>query len=236
MASHLTKLYPSHIPTNRLQKAILTLGSAITAISDPKRGDMVATMGETTAVGPILRNIRDRMAQDKKGRWLLDHRPRISNTTINRDKLRRMPDGTLGREYGRFLDELHTEPDARPPVQYIDDEELVYVMQRYRETHDFTHTLLEMKPNMLGEVTVKYFEAIQLGLPMCISAAIFGGARLGPKHGQQLLEKNLPWVVDQAINGRLLITLDWENLFERRIKDIQEECSIIPFSEWTGSR
>lgn len=52
---------------------------------------------------------------------------------------------------------------------------------RYRETHDFTHVLLEMKPNMLGEVTVKYFEAIQLGLPMCIAAAIFGGARLGPK-------------------------------------------------------
>jgi ubiquinone biosynthesis protein COQ4 len=181
MASNIAKLYPSHIPTSRLQKAILTLGSAITAITDPKRGDMVATMAETTAVGPVLRNIRDRMAQDKKGSWLLAHRPRISNTTINREKLRRMADGTLGREYCRFLDELKTEPDARPPVQYIDDEELVYVMQRYRETHDFTHTLLEMKPNMIGEVTVKYFEAIQLGLPMCISAAIFGGARLGPK-------------------------------------------------------
>uniref|UniRef100_A0AC35EWT6 Uncharacterized protein n=1 Tax=Panagrolaimus sp. PS1159 TaxID=55785 RepID=A0AC35EWT6_9BILA len=69
---------------------------------------------------------------------------------------------------------------------------------------------------------------------MCTSATIFGGARLGLKYGQQLVEKNLPW--NQAINGRFLITLDWENLFERRIKDIQEECSIIPFSKWTGSR
>ena len=92
---------------------------------------MVATMAETTAVGPVLRNIRNRMAQDKKGSWLLSHRPRISNESINRDKLRCMPDGTLGREYCRFLDKLKTEPDARPPVQYIDDEELVYVMQRY---------------------------------------------------------------------------------------------------------
>lgn len=52
---------------------------------------------------------------------------------------------------------------------------------RYRETHDFTHILLEMKPNMLGEVIVKYFEAIQLGFPMCITASIFGGMRLLPK-------------------------------------------------------
>uniref|UniRef100_A0AC35GXF4 DNL-type domain-containing protein n=1 Tax=Panagrolaimus sp. PS1159 TaxID=55785 RepID=A0AC35GXF4_9BILA len=87
------------------------------------------------------------------------------------------------------------------------------------------------------KTTVKYFKAIQLGFLMCISATIFGGARLGPKYGgQQLVEKNLPWIVYQAINGRFLITLGWENLFERRIKDIQEECSIIPFSEWIGSR
>lgn len=103
---------------------------------------------------------------------------------------------------------------------------------RYRETHDFTHTLLEMKPHMLGEVTVKYFEAIQLGLPMCITAAIFGGARLKPKHGRQLLEKNLPWIVEQAKNSRLLIALDWENQYDKPIRKLQEECSIIPISEW----
>uniref|UniRef100_A0A914CBD8 Ubiquinone biosynthesis protein COQ4 homolog, mitochondrial n=1 Tax=Acrobeloides nanus TaxID=290746 RepID=A0A914CBD8_9BILA len=190
---------------------------------------MVATMAETTAFRPILKNIRDRMACDVVGRALLCHRPRITEETINREKLRLLPDGTLGREYARFLDQLHTSPDARPPVKYVDDDELVYVMQRYRETHDFTHVLLEMKPNMLGEVTVKYFEAIQLGLPMCIAAAIFGGVRLGPKHRQQLIERNLPWVVEQAVNGRLLIALDWENLVERKIRDIQQECCIEPF-------
>lgn len=59
---------------------------------------------------------------------------------------------------------------------------LLNCLLRYRETHDLTHTLLEMKPNLLGEVTVKYFEAIQLGLPMCISAAIFGAIRLNEKY------------------------------------------------------
>lgn len=39
-----------------------------------------------------------------------------------------------------------------------------------------------MKPNMLGEVSVKWYEAIQTGLPMCVGAAIAGPVRLGPKY------------------------------------------------------
>ena len=126
----MSKRYPTHIPTTSLQKAILSVGSAITALANPARGDMVATMAETTAFRPILKNIRDRMACDVVGRALLCHRPRITEETINREKLRLLPDGTLGREYVRFLDQLHTSPDARPPVKYVDDDELVYVMQR----------------------------------------------------------------------------------------------------------
>lgn len=39
--------YP-HIEVNSIQRAILGLGSAFLSIIDPKRGDMIATMGETT--------------------------------------------------------------------------------------------------------------------------------------------------------------------------------------------
>jgi ubiquinone biosynthesis protein COQ4 len=54
------------------------------------------------------------------------------------------------------------------------------VMLRYRQCHDLFHTILGLKPNMLGEVAVKWFEAIQTGLPMCRMGAAFGGLRLGP--------------------------------------------------------
>lgn len=42
-------------------------------------------------------------------------------------------------------------PDTRMPPKFIDDEELAYVIQRYREVHDLMHTLLGMPTNMLGE-------------------------------------------------------------------------------------
>lgn len=72
-------------------------------------------------------------------------------------------------------------PDTRPAVRFVEDTELAYVMQRYRETHDIYHALLLMPTTMLGEVTVKWVEALQLRLPMCLSGAIFGAFRLRPR-------------------------------------------------------
>lgn len=66
-------------------------------------------------------------------------------------------------------------------MSFVDDPDLAYVMTRYREVHDLFHTVLGMPTNMLGEVTVKWFEAIQTGLPMCALGALFGPIRLGPK-------------------------------------------------------
>lgn len=43
-------------------------------------------------------------------------------------------------------------PDTRMPAKFVDDEELAYVIQRYREVHDLMHTLLGMPTNMLGEL------------------------------------------------------------------------------------
>ena len=37
----------------------------------------------------------------------------------------------------------------------------MYLNFRYRETHDLTHAVLGMPTNILGEVLVKWVEAIQ---------------------------------------------------------------------------
>ncbi|CAI2303028.1 unnamed protein product [Caenorhabditis sp. 36 PRJEB53466] len=226
-----SKLYAAHVPLTPISRTILGIGSAAAAITDPKRGDMVAAMGETTAIGPVLENIRKRMELDVTGRRLLSEKPRISNETIDRKWLAGLPNGTLGRHYSDFLDRLKTSPDARPVVKYIDNLEHLYVMQRYRETHDFTHIALQQKTNMLGEVTVKYFEGIQYGLPMCVTGGIFGGARLLTKNRQELLEKNLPWVIKQATNARFFMAFDWENHFETQLSDVQKELNIVPLEQ-----
>jgi ubiquinone biosynthesis protein COQ4 len=99
----MNKLYPTHIPTNSLQKAVVGIGSALASIMNPARGDMVAAMGEATATTSILKKLHDRMANDVCGRQLLLSKPRIIDETIDKNRLRKLPDGTLGREYARLV-------------------------------------------------------------------------------------------------------------------------------------
>ncbi|CAI4222346.1 unnamed protein product [Auanema sp. JU1783] len=171
------------------------------------------------------------MEKDKTGARLLKDKPRINNSTIDRKYLSSLSSNTLGKEYSRFLDSLHTSPDARPNVKYIDDPNHLYVMQRYRETHDFTHIVLNMRTNMVGEVVVKYFEGIQLGLPMCVAAAIFGGVRLKSKNRQNLLDEYLPWAIAQACNSKLLISVDWENHWETPLPILRKQLGLMETPE-----
>ena len=55
-------------------------------------------------------------------------------------------------------------------MQFVDDPELAYVMQRYREAHDLVHTILGMPTNMLGVYSsfLFYLNSICLLLPALI--------------------------------------------------------------------
>ena len=84
----------------------------------------------------------------------------------------------FGGEYVIVIIVQKISADTRDPVRFVDDPDLAYVLQRYREVHDFYHTLLDMPTNFMGEVVIKWFEAVQTRLPMCALGAIFGPVRL----------------------------------------------------------
>jgi ubiquinone biosynthesis protein COQ4 len=100
-------------------------------------------------------------------------------------------------------------------------------MRRYREIHDLTHLTLGMPINMLGEVTVKWFEGIQYGLPMCVLGAFFGPLRLGPKHTAKYLYLTLPWVVRTARQSRLLMNVYFEKHWHKPLTEFRRELNIL---------
>lgn len=121
---------------NRLAVAI---HSATTAFADPARADAVAALGEVT--GEVsLRRIHAKMSNDPTGRLLLQERPVVSKATIPYERLMAeapedatTPGITFGQAYGSFLKGHGFDPDERDQVKYVDDEELAYVMLRYRQ-------------------------------------------------------------------------------------------------------
>ncbi|KDQ53259.1 hypothetical protein JAAARDRAFT_210179 [Jaapia argillacea MUCL 33604] len=88
--------YPGHIPLKWFESAFLAVGSAAMSLADPRRGDMIAALRETTA-GPALPRLRDHMLNSAEGRQILKDRPRINFDTVDMNALAQLPEGTFGR-------------------------------------------------------------------------------------------------------------------------------------------
>ncbi|XP_063066147.1 ubiquinone biosynthesis protein COQ4 homolog, mitochondrial isoform X2 [Engraulis encrasicolus] len=227
LESDYDRLYPGHIPTSPVQKALLAVGSGVAALQDPYRHDMVAVLGETTGHLALVR-LRDRMRNDPEGYTILTERPRIRLSTLDLAHMAALPDGSFGREYLRFLEENRVTPDTRADVKFVDNEELAYVMQRYREVHDLLHTLLGMPTNMLGEVAVKWFEAAQTGLPMCILGAALGPLRLSSSRLQTLAMSLGPWALRSGSRSRCVLSIFYERRWDQSLEELREELGIEP--------
>lgn len=117
-------------------------------------------------------------------------------------------------------------PDTRQPVKFVDDPELAFVMQRYRENHDLVHALLGMPTNMLGEVVVKWVEAIQTDLPMCWTGGLFGAIRLAPKQRQKYVNHYLPWALKCGHQCKQLMNVYYEKRFEQNLNELKNELNI----------
>lgn len=219
--------HKNHIETNIFQKTALAAGSALVSILNPYRGDTIAILGETTGEGAARYMLR-KMLESEEGSKIINEQPRINTKTINMEYLASLPEGTLGKLYSNFLEKNQVTPDSRLPVQFMDDVELAYVIQRYREIHDLVHTVLQMPTNMLGEVTVKWVEAIQTRLPMCISGAIFGPVRLKTKHRQLYKNHYLPWALKTGLNAKFLMNIYFEKRWEQKMDEFYKELNIVP--------
>lgn len=220
-------LYPGHVYTTPIQKALLAVGSGVAALQNPYRHDMVAVLGETTGHLALI-NLRNKMRNDPEGYTILTERPRIRLSTLDLREMASLPDGSFGREYLRFLEDNDVTPDSRADVKFVDDEELAYVMQRYREVHDLLHTLLGMPTNMLGEVAVKWFEAAQTGLPMCVLGALLGPLRLNASRLQSLFTSLGPWALQNGSRARCVLSIFYERRWAQSIEDLRQELNIDP--------
>lgn len=111
-------------------------------------------------------------------------------------------------------------------VHYIDDPELAYVMQRYRESHDFYHCILSLPVDVLSELAVKAFEAANLGLPMAALGAAFGHLRLSPARRSRYFKEYVPWAMRCGGSAQSLITVYWEKRWEQDVEEMKRELGI----------
>ncbi|KAI0080973.1 coenzyme Q biosynthesis Coq4 [Panus rudis PR-1116 ss-1] len=194
---------------------------------------MVAAIGDITA-GPVLPRLRDIMLADPEGRQILKERPRINTQTVDMNKLAQLPEGSVGRAYITWLERTGVTPDTREPVHYVDDPELAYVMQRYRECHDLYHCIFNLPVHIEAELALKFFEFANLGLPMAGFAAAFGHLRLNSEKRARLFREYVPWAIKCGTSAKSLITIYWEKRWEQSTEELKKEFGIWdpPAARW----
>ncbi|WVO23672.1 ubiquinone biosynthesis protein COQ4, mitochondrial [Cryptococcus decagattii] len=213
--------YPGHIPLSPAQNALLAVGSGVVGVLDVTRGDLIASLSESTA-GIFLPALHGKMNMTPEGRQIMKDRPEITNNTI--EKLKELKRGTLGREYIEWLGDGGLEPESRAPVQYIDSPVLAYTMLRYRQTHDLYHTLFSLPPTLPHELSLKVFEFSNMSLPVALLSSIFGPLRLQRK--ETWMRDWVPWALRTGREGRSLVTVYWEKRWEQGIGELRRELGV----------
>ncbi|KAF2146261.1 uncharacterized protein K452DRAFT_324250 [Aplosporella prunicola CBS 121167] len=217
--------YPGHVPLTAVERGALAVGSALWSLVDPRRGDLIAACGEATAQPYFIYRLRDAMLRDPTGRRILRDRPRITSKTMSVEYLRSLPENSVGRAYVGWLDREGVSPDTRSAVRYIDDEECAYVMQRYRECHDFYHALVGLPVFREGEVALKAFEFANTLLPMT-GLAIGAAFTMKPKERERFWSVYGPWAVENGLRSKEVINVYWEECLEMDVDDLRTQLGI----------
>ena len=101
-------------------------------------------------------------------------------------------------------------------------------MTRYREVHDLLHALVGMPTDMVGEVAVKWIEALQFGLPMCAGGAILGPMRFSRPSQYKRYEAYRPWAIKVGTRAKFFLNVYYEQRWEQDIEDLRKEMRIDP--------
>ena len=217
--------YPGHVPLTYLERGALAIGSAFGSLANPYRHDLIASLGEATAKPYFISRLHRAMLQDPIGRRILRDRPRITSKSMKLEQLRQLPENTVGRAYAAWLDREGVTPDTRDPVRYIDDPEEAYVMQRYRETHDFTHAITGLPVIIEGELAVKAFEFANTLLPMT-ALSLVAIVRLKAIERRRFFETYLPWAMRNGIKAEEVINVYWEEELETDVDVLRQRLGI----------
>lgn len=191
----------------------------------PRPPDLIAALGEATATPYFIYRLRDAMLADPTGRRILRDRPRISSKTLSMTHLRSLPTGSVGRAYVDWLDREGVTPDTRSAVRYIDDEECAYVMQRYRECHDFFHAVTGLPIVKEGEVALKAFEFANTLLPMT-GLSMLAVTTMKKQERSRFWGIYLPWAIRNGVRSKEVINVYWEEQLERSVEDLRKELGI----------
>lgn len=199
-------------------------------IADPERTEKVFEIIQAMS-GNALHDTYQRFRQSESGGRILKEKPHLLKVLQDRDALRRMEPGTLGRAYLNFVEREQITADglveASGREDEIQDRDMRLFAERQRDQHDLWHVLTGYGRDTFGEACLLSFTYAQtknrgLGL-----IALIGAFKIASELGNDVYKAS--WRAYRA--GRRASWLpqqEWEILLTKPIDEVRQQLGITP--------
>jgi ubiquinone biosynthesis protein COQ4 len=182
--------------------------------------------------GPSLVRIRARLQKTEQGRRLLAERPDLVPLLRDRDGLRALPEGSLGRAYLAFVEREGISVDGLVSAsttsrQGDEGAELRWIRDWLRDTHDLWHAVLGYRGDLVGEAALLAFshhETRNLGVGMIATVAWF---KLGRVTGREVgARRVIAGGRRRAKQAAWFVGVPWHDWLVRPVEDIRRELGV----------
>jgi ubiquinone biosynthesis protein COQ4 len=212
-----------------LHDTLLTLNAIQIVLRDSNRTEQIHIVEETTGRARF-RRLLDELRGTEEGRALLSARPELCSAHVDYDGLRRLPADTLGGAYARHLDDNNLSAELQASkTNHVDDEDVAYLMRRFRQTHDVWHPMTALGPAPHEEVTIHAFSYGQLQLPVSALIVSLGGIKHGALERRwRLCTKGFRDAYRIGKEAKPLMGVYWEKMWGDPLLEVRRRYNVRP--------
>lgn len=173
-----------------------------------------------------------RMKKTKKGRRLLQEKPDLLEVLEDRERLRAMPEGSLGRAYLFFMESegftaqglIDASAEGARAVNV--DPDVAWVGNRLRDLHDLYHVATGYGRDPLGELCVVGLGNVQ-NYNRGIAFLVFMGRRNFVDRLPNLpIEECFQEARARGRKAVFLAAIDWEALLDKPLEGVRKELNL----------
>ena len=205
------------------------LRAARTLAADPDDLPQVFTIIESLS-GTTLERIAWRLRRSESGRRLLQTQPDIVDRLADRAALARLPEGSLGRAYLRFVESENISAEGiraagKAGGEHLEDlpPQLAFVHRRMRDTHDLWHAAVGYKGDVLGEASLLGFTFAQTWNP---AIALIISIALVKTVGRPDARKVILDGFRRGLKAKWLPEQDWESMLGLPLDEVRRRLSL----------
>ena len=201
---------------------------------------LLANPDETALVFRIIRalsgqsfeRLYQRILAHPTGSVVLNERRNILPVLQERQRLRSLPAGTLGREYARFLDDegisaeglVEASTEDEDDSYFLDDRARVLSM-RLRDIHDLWHVVTGYQRDLFGEGALLAFSYAQTRNPGIAFIVVMAALRRWREgHADAVRLSWHAW--RRGRRAESLVAADWEALLELPLAEVRRTLRV----------